>query len=187
MNTLQRFVGHCKTVNKHRRLVRKLCFQFGLYRQGITHDLSKYSPIEFLNGVRFYTGKKSPHCGERDAYGYSKAWLHHKGRNKHHAEYWQDIMPCGTTQPVPIPENYLLEMICDRVAASMTYCKDAYTNASPWEYYCAHKHENNVHPETRRKLESALMAIASQGMNPIAIRQIIADDSQDIPCDHTDS
>lgn len=173
MNTLQRFVGHCKTVSKHRRLVRKLCFQFGLYWQGITHDLSKYSPVEFLNGVKFYTGKKSPHCGERDAYGYSKAWLHHKGRNKHHAEYWQDITPDGRTAPVLIPEKYLLEMICDRVAASMTYCKDAYTNAAPWNYYDTHRHETNFHPKTQMALERVLTVIASEGVTPDVIRKTI--------------
>ena len=91
MNYVQKFFGHLKTVTKHRRMVRKLCFKCGLYWQGLTHDLSKYSPTEFWNGVKFYTGTKSPHLGEREKYGYSKAWLHHKGRNKHHAEYWQDI------------------------------------------------------------------------------------------------
>ena len=143
MNGIQRFVGHVRTVGRHRRTVRQLCFRFGLYWQGITHDLSKYSPVEFVNGVRFYTGKKSPHVGERSTYGYSKAWLHHKGRNQHHPEYWQDIMPGGTTEPVQMPEKYLLEMICDRVAASMTYCGASYTDASAWKYYDEHRHENH--------------------------------------------
>ena len=91
MNNFQKFFGHLRTVNKHRFTVCKLCFKCGLYWQGFTHDLSKYSPVEFINGVKFYTGKASPHLGEREAYGYSKAWLNHKGRNKHHGEYWQDI------------------------------------------------------------------------------------------------
>ena len=78
MNIIKRFFGHWKTVRRHRKVVRKLCFKCGLYWQGLTHDLSKYSPVEFLNGVKFYTGTKSPHLGERAAYGYSKAWLHHK-------------------------------------------------------------------------------------------------------------
>lgn len=165
MNIIKRFFGHLKTVNKHRKTVRKLCFQFGLYWQGITHDLSKYSPIEFWNGVKFFTGKKSPHYGERESYGYSKAWLHHKGRNKHHAEYWQDIMPNGVTGPIPIPKKYLLEMVCDRVAASMTYGGKSYTNADPLNYYNTHKHENDFHPETRIMLEKILMMIAKHGLD----------------------
>ena len=95
---MNKFFGHLKTVNQHRREVRKLCFRCGLYWQGLTHDLSKYSPVEFFNGVKFFTGKGSPHIGERAAYGYSNAWLHHKGCNKHHAEYWQDIRPDGDNQ-----------------------------------------------------------------------------------------
>ena len=175
MNYLQRFIGHCRTVNRHRRLVRKLCFQFGLYRQGITHDLSKYSSVEFWNGVKFFTGTKSPHVGERSAYGYSKAWLHHKGRNKHHAEYWQDITPGGMTEPVLIPQEYLLEMVCDRVAASMTYCKEKYTDASALEYYSSHKRENDFHPTTRAALEAVLQMIAERGIESGAIRAVVAE------------
>lgn len=175
MNYLQRFIGHCRTVNRHRRLVRKLCFRFGLYRQGITHDLSKYSPVEFWNGVKFYTGTKSPHVGERSTYGYSKAWLHHKGRNKHHAEYWQDITSNGITEPVQMPQEYLLEMVCDRVAASMTYCKKKYTDSSALEYYNSRKQENNFHPTTRAALEAVLNMIAEKGIDAKAIKQVIAD------------
>ena len=83
--------NHFKTITKHRMLVCRHCFQIGLYRQGLTHDLSKYSPEEFFTGVRYYQGTRSPNAAEREDLGYSKAWLHHKGRNKHHYEYWIDI------------------------------------------------------------------------------------------------
>ena len=82
---------HFCTITKHRNLVRKHCFKIGLYRQGLTHDLSKYSPEEFWTGVRFYQGNRSPNAAEREVLGFSKAWLHHKGRNKHHFEYWIDV------------------------------------------------------------------------------------------------
>lgn len=167
MHTVQKFFGHLHTVNAHRRMVRKLCFQCGLYWQGLTHDLSKYSPTEFWNGVRFYTGKASPHIGERKEYGYSKAWLHHKGRNKHHGEYWNDIQPDGTTAPIVMPIKYLMEMICDRVAASKIYLKDQYTDAAPLEYYRSHKDENQFHETTREALETALEAIALDGLDKV--------------------
>ena len=83
--------NHFKTITKHRMLVCRHCFQIGLYRQGLTHDLSKYSPEEFFTGVRYYQGTRSPNAAEREDLGYSKAWLHHKGRNKHHYEYWIDM------------------------------------------------------------------------------------------------
>lgn len=163
MNFLKRFIGHFRTVYQHRAMVRKLCFKCGLYWQGITHDLSKYSPTEFWNGVKFYTGTKSPHLGEREKYGYSKAWLHHKGRNKHHAEYWQDISKDNKTHAIDMPTKYLLEMICDRVAASKVYLKDKYTDKAPLEYYLTHKDENQFSEHTRFNLELYLRSIASQG------------------------
>lgn len=175
MNGLQRFFGHLHTVNKHRRTVRKLCFKCGLYWQGITHDLSKYSPTEFWNGVRFYTGTASPHIGERKAYGYSKAWLNHKGHNKHHAEYWNDIRPNGKTEPIDMPNKYLAEMICDRVAASMTYLGKTYHDAAPLEYYLSHKDENQFSEQTRKDLEGILSLIAedSLAMTMINIKKAV--------------
>ena len=167
MTVVERFFGHLKTVHKHRKMVRKLCFKCGLYWQGLTHDLSKYSPIEFWNGVKFYTGTKSPHYGEREMYGYSKAWLHHKGYNKHHAEYWQDIRPNGNTEPIPMPHKYFIEMICDRTAASMIYLGDKYTDDAPLQYYKSHKDENQFHPETRHALEEMLEMIANEGISSI--------------------
>ena len=163
MNLFQRFVGHLRTVHRHRAMVRKLCFKCGLYWQGLIHDLSKYSLTEFINGVKFYTGTGSPHIGERKEYGYSQAWLHHKGRNKHHADYWQDIQADGKTHPIDMPEKYLKEMICDRVAASKIYLSDKYNDRAPLEYYLAHKDENEFSDTTRIKLEVYLNNVAEYG------------------------
>ena len=163
MNLFKRFIGHTKTVIKHRREVRKLCFKCGLYWQGLTHDLSKSSPSEFINGVKYFTGTASPHLGERKVNGYSVAWLHHKGHNKHHAEYWQDILPNGFTGPIPMPMKYFAEMMCDRIAASKIYLKDKYTDDAPLNYYLSHIDENQFHPETRAALETMLSYLKHYG------------------------
>ena len=162
MNICQKFTGHLTTVIKHRREVRKLCFKCGLYWQGLTHDLSKYSPVEFFNGVKYYTGTASPHFGERKTKGYSEAWLHHKGHNKHHAEYWHDIVN-GSTQAINVPEKYFVEMMCDRIAACKIYLKDKYTKSAAWEYYLDHKDENQFSKETRVKLENYLCYLSYEG------------------------
>ena len=162
MNLFEKTFKHYWTVHKHRREVRKLCFKCGLYKQGLTHDLSKYSPTEFINGVKFFTGTKSPHHGEREAYGYSKAWLHHKGHNKHHVEYWQDIKE-GTAVLIPMPTKYFVEMICDRIAACKIYLGDKYTTKAPLEYYLTHRKENVYHTETRLALENYLNFLACRG------------------------
>ena len=87
------FIKHFMTITRHRHKVMYHCLRCGILWQGMRHDLSKYSPTEFLPGARFYLGDRSPTEGERREYGYSKAWMHHKGRNKHHFEYWTDYNP----------------------------------------------------------------------------------------------
>ena len=94
------FFGHLKTVLKHKTIVCGFCFKCGLYRQGLTHDLSKLSPAEFIPGVRYFSGKRSPNEQERTEKGYSAAWLHHKGRNRHHWEYWTDYKKGAGIIPV---------------------------------------------------------------------------------------
>ena len=172
---MNKFFGHLKTVMKHRREVRKLCFKCGLYWQGLTHDLSKYSPVEFFNGVKFFTGKGSPHLGERAKFGYSAAWLHHKGHNKHHAEYWQDIRPNGKTEPIDMPVKYFVEMMCDRIAASKIYLKDEYTDHSPWDYYNTHRDENQFSKNTRDMLGTYLYFLAHNGEEALfeTLRELI--------------
>ena len=69
-------LDHFKTVGQHRALVRKYCFHLGLYWQGATHDLSKYSPTEFMVGAKYFQGDRSPNNAEREDKGYSSSWLH---------------------------------------------------------------------------------------------------------------
>ena len=177
MNKWQRFWGHLRTVQKHRKMVRKLCFKCGLYWQGLTHDLSKYSHTEFWNGVKYFTGTASPHVGERKAKGYSDAWLHHHNRNKHHAEYWVDIKD-GKSIPISIPLKYLAEMICDRIAASKTYLGDKYTDSAPFDYYMSHRDENPFNLDTRFRLEHLLQNIKLSGLDVVLenIKQDLRDD-----------
>ncbi len=127
---------HFKTITCHKYFVMKGCFKVGLYKQGLLHDLSKYSPSEFWVGAKYFQGNQSPNNAERDALGYSSAWLHHKGCNKHHYEYWIDYnTQAGGMAPVPMPTRYVVEMLVDRIAASKIYEGKNYTDASPLKYY----------------------------------------------------
>lgn len=156
---------HFYTITHHRNLVRKHCFKIGLYWQGLTHDLSKYSPEEFWTGAAYYQGNRSPNAAEREAVGYSKAWLHHKGRNKHHYEYWIDISNNKEEGLVgnKMPIRYVAEMLCDRIAACQVYKGKDYTPAAPLEYYEFTKNYITIHPETRKLLETLLYLLRDQG------------------------
>ena len=169
-NTPDKLFGHLKTITEHKILVAKHCFAIGLYRQGIMHDLSKYMPTELLNGFKFYQGgTRSPNNGERDVKGYSEAWMHHKGRNRHHYEYWTDYnieaakMGKFPVRPVQMPRRYVAEMLMDRIAASKTYMKDAYTDVEPLRYYERGKAGNLMHPQTAKELEYMLKLLARKG------------------------
>ena len=175
---------HFRTITWHKWLVMKNCFRVGLYRQGICHDLSKYSPSEFWTGVKYYQGNRSPNAAEREIFGYSKAWLHHKGRNKHHFEYWIDfsINPEEGLVGHKIPRKYVAEMMMDRIAASKVYKGDAYTDSSPLEYYNYGKDYIVIHPETRKLLETLLYMLKEKGERETFcyIRKILKEGDQEM-------
>ena len=159
---------HFQTITYHRKLVREGCFKVGLYWQGLTHDLSKFSPTEFLVGAKYYQGDRSPNNAEKEAKGYSSSWLHHKGRNKHHFEYWMDYTMPGTSdkllEGVKMPVRYVVEMFMDRIAACKVYQKDAYTDASALAYHERSKRVKEImHPETIALIEKLLIMLAEEG------------------------
>lgn len=157
-------MGHFATITRHRHEVIKNCFKAGIPLRGLLHDLSKYSPTEFLPGVRYYQGTRSPNEREREIYGYSAAWLHHKGRNRHHFEYWRDVNPeSGVYEPVEMPLVFLAEMFCDRVAASKIYNGKNYTDSHPLEYFRQKKARDIMHPATAEQLEKWLCLLADRG------------------------
>lgn len=157
-------LGHFKTITKHRHKVMKHCFKAGIGLQGMRHDLSKYTPIEFLNGAKYYDGTRSPNELEREDKGYSEAWLHHKGRNRHHFEYWNDYSPIlKRNAPVKMPLKYVVEMFCDRVAASKTYLGDKYTDEYPLAYFERGRDHRLIHPETSDLLEKLLTMLRDEG------------------------
>ena len=160
-----KWIKHLRTINHHKRLVMELCFKVGLYRQGLLHDLSKYSPTEFLVGAKYYQGNRSPNDAEREAKGYTSAWLHHKGRNKHHLEYWIDygLDEGHKMSGMKMPVKYVVEMFCDRVAASKNYKGKAYKDSDAYDYYMKSKSHYIIHPETANFLEILLKRLKDEG------------------------
>lgn len=157
---------HFCTITRHKWIVMKNCFRIGLYRQGLLHDLSKYSPAEFKTGVLYYQGTRSPNAAEKEEKGYSEAWLHHKGRNKHHFEYWTDVSTAADHWQivgVKMPVNYFAEMVMDRIAASKIYLGREYTDAAPYRYFSRSKDYLVMHPETKAMLERVLRMLMEKG------------------------
>ena len=141
---MNRFWGHLSTINHHKILVTKLCFRCHLYYQGF----------------------RSPINREKEVKGYSLGWLHHKGRNRHHWEYWLDN---GNVKngviAIEMPVNYVVEMICDRIAASMTYQKENYTDASALEYFLNGYDRVMMHPNTKALTQHILEYLRDHGLD----------------------
>lgn len=155
---------HFVTITRHRHKVIRHCFRAGIGWQGLFHDLSKYSPTEFISGARYYQGTRSPNEREREVIGYSCAWMHHKGRNKHHFEYWNDLnIETKQYESVPMPLRYIKEMFCDRVAASKIYQGKNYTDDHPLAYFLRGKARTRMHPQTADILESWLRMLKEKG------------------------
>ncbi len=155
---------HLRTILRHRRLVRYHARRVGIRLQGWTHDLSKFSPVEFWAGAKYYTGTHSPNDGERDEHGYSVAWMHHKGRNRHHYEWWIDTDPVTHRyHAAQMPVNYLAEMFCDRIAASKVYRGNAYGDGDALAYFERGHASQEMHPANVAMLREWLTALANEG------------------------
>lgn len=158
----KRFFGHLSTIVHHKRLVRSMCFKCRMYKQGLLHDLSKYSIQEFWPSVKYFQGNRSPITYEKELKGYSNCWLHHKGRNKHHWEYWIDRKQYDVIN-VQMPLNYVLESVLDKIAASKTYQKQNYTDNYPLEFFTNSYEIKVMNQETARQIQLLLTYLKDNG------------------------
>ncbi|MBQ2597495.1 MAG: catalase [Oscillospiraceae bacterium] len=180
-------IKHFQTITKHRHLVMFACFRVGLIRQGLLHDLSKYGPTEFWQGAKYWQGSRSPNARAREVEGWSTAWMHHKGRNKHHYEYWTDIAPGKTDyEAVPMPTRYMVESVMDRIAACKNYRGKDYEQNDPLDYLLRVPERLHMHPDTLHQLVFLLTMLRDHGekeMNRF-IRQVVL---KGVPFDRWDA
>lgn len=157
---IKNIIGHFKTVTKHKWEVFKLSCKAGIPIRGLLHDLSKYSYTEFSESVKYYQGgKRSPIPVAREEKGYSEAWLHHKGRNKHHFEYWYDT---DTKEPPVMPFKYSVEMICDKLAAGITYQGKNWKKEFELEYWSTKEKDRIVVNEKMREFTTEVFTEVSK-------------------------
>ena len=166
-------IKHFKLITHHKWLVFKLCCKIGEPWRGFMHDWSKYSPTEFFESVKYYQGTHSPTVECKRINGYSNAWLHHKGRNKHHFDYWYNLLD---GKAAVIPYKYTVEMICDNIAAVMTYKKDVWDESDPLNYYLTSNKSRYINPAIDRVLVEAYASVEKNGIdetiNPKTLKKI---------------
>lgn len=162
MLTVTNAAKHFMKINTHKFHVAKYCFAAGLYKQGITHDLSKFSPTEFLESIKYYQGDSSPILAAKDDMGYSLAWQHHKGRNLHHYEYWQDDFDHGG-RPLKMPFRYALELVCDYLGAGEAYMGKNFSFQAEYDWWIDKKSKPiAMHPQTMAFVEAMLCEIKNE-------------------------
>lgn len=146
-------------------MVWKLCCMAGEPWRGFMHDWSKYSPTEFWESAKYYTGKFSPIQACKNENGYSKAWLHHKGRNKHHHEYWYDYST--NQQTLVMPYKYAVEMICDNLAAGMVYNGKNWTNQTQLEYWVKVEEKKKVNSKISEFAKVVFTQVSQKGVKSV--------------------
>jgi len=166
---LKKIWGHLKLITKHKWMVFKLCVKAGIPWRGFTHDWSKYSPAEFIESCKYYTGKESPYVASRKDLGYSKAWLHHKAKNKHHEDYWYDWN--NSERAAVMPYKYAVEMICDSIAAGKAYLGNEWDNSKPLEYFNRRKIKEVFNLKTIDFLVSVYTQINDEGIEKTINKQ----------------
>lgn len=170
--SLKKIIKHFHVINKHKFKVFCLCCKVGIPIQGLLHDLSKFQPVEFFESAKYYAdGKYSPIRNCKEDMGYSNAWIHHKNHNKHHYEYWYDYN-AKIESPI-IPFKYVLEMICDSLAAGMVYEGKNWNNKTQINYWNRVKKDAKINPKIEKILTRVYEEISIKGINQVLKRKYI--------------
>lgn len=166
---LKNYWKHFCTVSKHKWIVFKLCCRAGVPWRGLVHDLSKFSPTEFIESAKYYQGTRSPIHAAREDLGYSKAWLHHRGRNKHHLEYWSDL-DAPNKYPV-MPYKYTVEMMCDMISASIVYAGKDWSIDKQMKYWENKRKTAPLNDKIDKFVTEVYVQIKENGINKTITRK----------------
>jgi len=155
-----KYIEHLKTITKHKFYVMRACFRSGFIIRGLLHDNSKFGPTEFISSAKHFQGTRSPIKAEKEDRGYSIAWQNHKGRNRHHWQYWID-WHCGKEYVVEMPVEYIVELICDWIGAGKAYKKEEWAIDELRTWYEKSKDDIILHNKTRKFLEYTIYFAAT--------------------------
>ncbi len=160
---LKNAIKHFKLITKHKWVVFKLCIKVGEPWRGLVHDISKYSPTEFFESIKYFNGKYSPITVCKKDIGYSSAWLHHKGRNKHHTEYWVDLQAPDKTPMIPY--KYVAEMLCDKLAAGIVYEGKNWTKEYELQYWLNERSNILVNEQIKKLITDFFTQVSEVGID----------------------
>lgn len=161
MSYIKKFIGHFKTVCTHKKWVYYYMKMVRMPFRGLLHDMSKFSPVEFFEGVKYWQGTSSPIDACKKENGWSRAWMHHKGRNPHHYEYWVDNLDKGG-EVLEMPKRYFIELVCDYLGAGRAYMGENFSYAAEAEWWKKKKSNGlAMNPKDIEKLDKIFSFLTS--------------------------
>ncbi len=151
--TFNKAVLHLKTILIHKWWVFYYCCKVGLIWRGIVHDLSKFSPKEFIPNIKYAKPGISPVELQLKEIGYAPSWIHHFHRNTHHYPYWCWNFDEGTYS-IRMPLDDAIELICDMMAANKTYNGKKANLETLITYWNRQKNSSVMHPDTKKFVDT---------------------------------
>ena len=154
--------NYFKSICRHRHYVSHYCFMCHEYKRGIFHDISRFSPTEFTEMAAYYDGKHYTVDMARKHNGYSVAWLHHKGRNDHHYQYWIDNFGEGG-RAIRMPYHQTVEMLCDYLGEGRLHDGKMFTYARElkfWEDKTDPDNDMLIHEDTQKFMDIVIQSLA---------------------------
>jgi len=146
MKQLLAMIKYALLTMKHKWFIMVVGRKLGLsWMQILLHDVSKLSWKELPGyGRQFFGSKDNPRQ-------WAEAWLHHQNTNPHHVEYW--LIRSGTKNfpsgcPMPMPKKYVIEAVCDWMAASRAY-ENKWPEAHHWAWFDEHFKTLDLHVDSR--------------------------------------
>jgi len=139
--------SYFKYIVQHKLNVGIECFKDGLYIHAITHDISKFYPSEFIPYAKFFYSKnraKEYNISDESDLNFQTGWFIHQKRNKHHWNYWVSVTRKDEIIPLPMPEKYVKQMICDWKGMSRKF------GGSALEYFKLNQQKMILHNETTK-------------------------------------
>lgn len=146
---MNRHIQYLKYVLRHKWFVFLACMKLNVsFVQAVVHDWSKFLPSEWIPYARtFYAPDGSKQYLPGDTF--ARAWNHHQKRNKHHWQYWLITWDKGTSEPLPMPEKYIREMLADWIGAG----RAIHGRIEVAEWYEKNRENIKLHTGTRRIVE----------------------------------
>ena len=149
----KRHRAYLKYVLRHKYYVWKGCRIVGgisLWR-AIVHDWDKFLPSEWRPYAEtFYAPDGSSRYHSTGAF--ANAWNQHQKKNRHHWQYWLITWDKGDTEPLPISEPDLREMVADWIGAGWAITG----RPDPLPWYQKNREKIILHPTSREFLEQML-------------------------------